>query len=126
MTDPVSALTHALSLAKRLRAISKNVSEAEFKNVLADLLSQLADAKVQAAELKNQLAAQAEEIRSLKTAAPAAKVKPAVKWGCYQFEGEDGLYCTACYDSRGAKSRTTRLDSNFRKCPVCGALLGAG
>ena len=129
MVDPVGALNaidKALTLGKRLLAISKNVKEAEFNNVLADLLSQLADAKVEIAGLKSQLAQQTDEIRVLKKAAPDAKVKPTVKWGCYQFEGDDGLYCTACYDSRGAKSLTAHEPGKirFRRCPVCNALLG--
>lgn len=124
--DPVSALDQAIKLVGRLRAISKNIAEAEFKNVLAELLSELADAKVQIAGLKEQLAAQASEIQALKTAAPGTKPKPSgVKWGCYQFDGDDGLYCTACYDSRGVKSRTTRIDTHTRRCPVCGAALGS-
>ena len=59
---------------------------------------------------------------------PATKTKRepvGVKWGCYQFEGDAGLYCTACYDSRGARSRTTRLDSRRRQCPVCHAMIGS-
>ena len=57
---------------------------------------------------------------------PATKTKGVgVKWGCYQFEGDAGLYCTACYDSRGARSRTTRLDSRRRQCPVCHAMIGS-
>jgi hypothetical protein len=124
--DPLSAVDHAITLVKRLRDISKNVAEAEFKNVLADLLSELADAKVEIAALKGQVAEQTDEIRALKTAAPEGKVKPTVKWGCYQFEGDEGLYCTACYDSRGVKSLTSRDPAKvrFRRCPVCHALLG--
>lgn len=126
MIDPVSALTQAVSLVKRLRETSKKMAEAEFNNLLADLMNELADAKIQAAAMKSQLATQADEIRQLKAAEPSAKVRPKVKWGCYLFEGDDNLYCTACYDSRGEKSLTTRLDSEYRKCPVCDALLGAG
>ena len=57
MIEAMTALDHAISLAKRLREISKNAAEAEFKNVLADLLGELADAKIQIAELKTRLAA---------------------------------------------------------------------
>ena len=122
--DPISAVNNAITLVNRLRTISKNVAEAEFKNVLADLLRELADAKVQIAGLKEKLAAQSDEIRSLKAARPEAKEKPrGVKWGCYQFEGDEGLYCTACYDSRGAKSLTMRVNSRYRQCPVCKATL---
>ena len=125
--DPISAVNNAITLVNRLRTISKNVAEAEFKNVLADLLSELADAKVQIAGLKEKLAAQSDEIRALKAAKPEAKEKPqGVKWGCYQFDGDEGLYCTACYDSRGAKSLTNRVNTRFRRCPVCDAVIGAG
>lgn len=123
--EALAAIDHSISLVRRLREISKNISEAEFKNLLADLSNELADAKLQIAALKEQLAAQAEEIRALRRAAPDAKLKPSVKWGCYQFEGDDGLYCTACYDTKGVKSRTTRMNSRFRTCPVCKARLGA-
>ncbi len=73
------------SLVKQLREISKNVSEAKFRNLLADL---------------------------------------GMKWGCYQFEGDDRLYCTACYDTNGLKSATNRLNTKFQQCPVCKAQIG--
>ena len=126
MTDPVSAIGLAWSSAKRLREISKNIAEAEFKNALADLITGLADAKVEVAEMKTRLAEQADEIRRLKAAEPSAKERPTVKWGCYQFEGDENLYCTACYDSKGVKGLTTRLQARFCQCPVCKALIGSG
>ena len=61
--DILATLNHSISLVSRLREISKNLSEAEFKNLLADLSSELADAKIHIAELKTQLAALAEENR---------------------------------------------------------------
>ena len=122
--DILATLNHSISLVSRLREISKNLSEAEFKNLLADLSSELAEAKIHIAELKTQLAALAEENRSLKAAAPESKQTPTQKWGCYQFEGEQGLFCTACYDSKGKKSLTNRLSSTRRSCPVCKTVIG--
>ena len=122
--DPITTLDHAITLVRRLREISKNVAESEFKNVLADLANQLADAKLEIAALKEQLATAREELRAVQTAA-APREKPTVKWGCYQFPDDEGLYCTACYDTKGAKNRTTRLNANYRRCPVCQALLGS-
>lgn len=55
-----------------------------------------------------------------------SREKPSVEWGCYQFDGEDGLFCTACYDTKGNRIRTTRLDIKFRQCPFCKARFGAG
>lgn len=122
--DLVATINHSLSIVARLRELSKHLSEVEFKNLLADLSNELADAKLQIADLKTQLAAQADEIRSLKAAAPENRQKPKIKWGCYAFEGEEGLFCTACYDSNGKKSLTNRLSSTRRSCPVCKAVIG--
>jgi hypothetical protein len=123
--DPISTIDNAIKLAKRLREISKNVAEAEFKNVLADLSNDLADAKLEIVSLKEQLAGKTEELRLAKLPSEQSAEKPTVKWGCYKFEGDENLYCTACWDTKRQKILATRLDSNYRKCPVCKALLGA-
>jgi len=123
--DIVSTINNSISIVSRLRDISKNLSEAEFKNLLADLSNELADAKLQIADLKSQLANQTEELRALKVASPENKQKPTIQWGCYKFEGEEGLFCSACYDSKGKKSLTNRLNIKSRSCPVCKAVIGS-
>jgi hypothetical protein len=59
MLDVLAGIDTAITLTRRLREISKNISEVEFKNLLADLSNELADAKLKIADLKEQLAAQA-------------------------------------------------------------------
>ena len=112
------------SLVKQLREISKNVSEAKFRNLLADLSIELADAKLKIAALKEELAVQTEGIRELKRTPDAKSKPPGMKWACDQFEGDDRLYCAACYDTNGLKSATNRLNTKFRQCPVCKAQIG--
>lgn len=34
---------------------------------------------------------------------------PGIQWGCYQFDDEDKLFCTACYDTKGLKNGALRL-----------------
>jgi hypothetical protein len=58
--------------------------------------------------------------------AVAPREKTRIKSGCYQFDGEEGLFCTACYDTKGRKIRTARLNTKFRQCPSCKATLGSG
>ena len=124
--DIITSVSQSLTLVQRLREISKNIAEAEFKNLLADLSSELADVKIEAAALKERVAALQEENRVLKATTPAAEEKPiGVKWGCYRFEGDDGLYCTGCWDSQRKKIRTNRATSTHRLCPVCRAPIGA-
>jgi hypothetical protein len=60
MSDIITGINNAIALVTRLREVSKNISEVEFKNLLADLSGELADAKLQIAELKERLAIQAQ------------------------------------------------------------------
>ena len=125
--DIITTISTSIALAKRLRDISKNIEDAEFKNLLADLSSELADLKLEAASLKERIAALQEENALLKqTTQPTAEKPIGRKWGCYQFQGDDGLYCPACWDSKRKKSSTTRVNAKFRLCSVCQAPLGAG
>jgi hypothetical protein len=125
--DIITTISTSIILAKRLREISKNIEDAEFKNLLADLSSELAGLKLEAASLKERIAALQDENVLLKQTAQPADEKPiARKLGCYQFHGGDGLYCPACWNSKRKKYSTTRVNSNFRRCSVCQAQLGAG
>jgi hypothetical protein len=49
--------------------------------------------------------------------------KPTLKWGCYKFEGLEGLYCPACYESKGKKIPASRIKGGIYKCPLCNAEL---
>jgi hypothetical protein len=73
--------------------------------------------------LKDRIVELENEISSLKS---ITQQKPKVKWGCYQFEGEDNLFCPACYDTKKLKHLTTRLSNGTRRCVVCKTTLGAG
>lgn len=120
--DIISPINNSLALLTRLREISKHISEAEIKNVIADLSLELADAKLAAAELKEQIVSLKEEISALK-AHKQPEEKPDMQRGCYFFDGDSSrLYCTACYDSKGAKSLTSRGPRGYRICGVCKAV----
>ena len=120
----IVSLNQAIALAQRLREVSKNIADAEFKNLLADLYSQLGDAKLEAANVKAELAALMEENTELRRVRETEEEPSGSKWGCFQFEGDDGLYCTACWDTKKQKIQTTRTVGSFRKCPVCNAVIG--
>jgi DNA-directed RNA polymerase subunit RPC12/RpoP len=68
MSDLISTVSTAISLANRLREISKNVEEAEFKNLLADLNLELADAKLKIADLISENATLKDKLNSLTSA----------------------------------------------------------
>ncbi|KPW03193.1 hypothetical protein [Pseudoalteromonas sp. P1-11] len=124
--DIVSTVNNSLKLVKRLKEISKNISDAEFSNLLADLSIELADVKLESASLKEELASLKDEVRILKSTTPAPDEKPTgTKWGFYQFVDDSGLYCTACWDSKRNKSMTNRVNARFRSCPVCKTVIGS-
>ena len=45
-----------------------------------------------------------------------------MKWGCYQFDDTEGLFCAACYDKRNRRIRTMRYNSDNLVCPNCRTL----
>jgi hypothetical protein len=45
--------------------------------------------------------------------------KPTMKWGCVVFEGDENLYCPACFYDRGRKIPTSRKGPGHRFCAVC-------
>jgi len=122
--DIFSPINNSLVLLSHLRKISDEIKAAELKIVIADLSNELADVKLAAADLKDQLVSLREENASLKHQM-SPKEKPKIKWECYYFDDDDSrLFCTACYDSKGVKSLTTRTVGGFRRCNVCGANIG--
>ena len=62
----LSSLSTSISLAKRLQEISKNISEAEFHALLAELSDQLSSLKLEASNLKDQIRELKEENNLLK------------------------------------------------------------
>ena len=128
--DVIASIQNAIEVAGKLRALSKKIEDAEFKMLLADLSNDLADAKLEAADLKIALAASLEENESLKKSLNQKSTQiPTLSEGAYAFEGEEGLFCTACFDTAQKKVRVTPLSGAFRhfgkwRCPVCKASLG--
>jgi hypothetical protein len=49
--------------------------------------------------------------------------KPIIKWGMYQFPGEQGLFCPVCYVKSGLKIPASRINSKSYQCPNCKAIL---
>jgi len=65
MTDIVASISSAISLASRLKAISANIKDAEFANLLADLSLEQANAKAALAGLIDENTQLKQQIRGL-------------------------------------------------------------
>ena len=130
MLETVQAIGAALTGIKTITEITSTIKNTEIRQELnsniAELQQTLIAAQQQTLELQQKYERLLREHEQLKEA-KAPKPKPkGVKWGCYEFEGDNQLYCTACYDTKGQKSVTTRVNSRFRMCPVCQAVIGVG
>ena len=68
MSDLITSVSTAITLATRLREISKNIENAEFKNLLADLSLELADAKLKIADLMSENSELIQKIQTLTSA----------------------------------------------------------
>jgi hypothetical protein len=77
------------------------------------------DQVLQMQEQHEQLAAQTPTYAGQPGARPALQAPPRKKWGCYQFDDAEGLFCTACYDKRKRRIRTMRFNSDNLVCPNC-------
>ena len=118
-------IASAASNAKTLYEASKTIANAEWKMQIAEVATQLAEANLAMAELKRELFRLKEENAALKEKKEAGK--PAMKWGCYEFEGEAGLFCPRCWEREGKKHRTSRaLNGRFYKCSVCSEMFPTG
>lgn len=123
--DVIAGIQTALEITGKLRELSKKVQDAEFSMLLADLTMQLADTKLEVANLKTELAKEIEEKQALaKKLASKEDDKPTFKNGGYVFNGDDGLYCTGCYDSEQKKIRLKEMPKQFHNlarwsCPIC-------
>ena len=125
MVDLVSSISSALEITKKLRDLNKKVGEAEFKMLLADLTSELGDAKLEAANLKILLAEAKAEIDEWKQKTERAITQgPELHDNGYIFGDPSRVYCTGCYDVRGQKVLLKQLTGPFAafgkySCPAC-------
>ena len=114
-----ATITSAVASGKALVEASKSLANAELKSMIATLANKLADLELEMAEAKTELSRLERENKDLKARVDAPG-KPTIKWGCYQFEGEQGLFCPKCYEEKGKKYHTNRTDGGKAfQCSVC-------
>ncbi|MDD9197598.1 hypothetical protein PVK62_17420 [Aliivibrio sp. S3MY1] len=124
MSDVISSIGQAIGLAKRLREISKNIEDAEFKNVLADLNLELADTKLALAEVIEQNAQLKMEVNELKNSQGSNVGELEFRGFAYFKTNDDGPFCSACYETKNQQVRINKTAGLLKKmgdfrCPSC-------
>jgi len=117
----LSSLKTATDIAKLIRESDVSLEKAETKLKLAELVSALADVKIEAAEIQQALLDRDEEIRKLTA---AAKLQADLRWEqpCYFLKNGDGgeePFCQNCYDSEKKLSRLHTDGEGSFHCRVC-------
>lgn len=113
----------ATEIAKAIKDSGASLEQAEVKLKLADLISTLADVKLEAAGIQDELLAAKERIRRLEG---EAKQRAALTWKqpCYWMprEGDPGIeepYCQPCHDNDKRLSRLHDDGKGAFTCMVC-------
>ncbi|EHW0643083.1 TPA: hypothetical protein N2811_004655 [Vibrio parahaemolyticus] len=124
MSDVLGSIGQAISLAKRLREISKNIEDAEFKNLLADLNLELADTKLALADVMEQNSQLKLEVNELKNSQGSNLSQLEFRGFAYYSASDDGPFCSACYETKNQQVRLSKVSGTFRtfghhKCPSC-------
>lgn len=116
----------ATEIAKAIKDSGATLEAAEMKFKLAELISALADVKLEAATVQTELLEAQEQIRKLEA---AAKQRAALVWRqpCYWMPREsDGMeepYCQRCYDKEQKLSRLHEDGRGIYRCRVCSEYL---
>jgi|AMFO01.1.fsa_nt_gi hypothetical protein len=120
----LSSVKTATEIAQGLKDSDLSLDKAETKLQLAELISALADAKIQAAMLQDELLTTNRRIREIEEAQRVHDHE--MKWDGVVYWREvnsnrDGPFCPQCYDSSKHKSliRLQKHGSDHWVCPTC-------
>jgi hypothetical protein len=89
-SQPPSTIGSAIELTKKVRQLADTMKNVKLKSTIADLSNSLADAKLQAADLKGEIAARDEEIARLKDALKKAMEVDVVLRDGFYYKRLDG------------------------------------
>ena len=125
----ITSINNAITLAQRLREISKNIEDAEFKSLLADLSLEMADTKLALAQVTDENAELRSKLTKLKHSRGESQSELIFKDFAYYSESDDGPFCSGCYDTQKQKIRLSPVTGHFTtfgrfKCPSCGQRCG--
>ena len=124
----ISAISGAIdavtNIVRGIKEADFSLDKAILKFNLAEMAEKLAEAKLQLADVTNLIHEKEQKVIFLqkKLEQLASNERPVLKGGCYTFEGDAALYCTACWDMDFYKVTTSRVPSvqqHVRQCPKC-------
>ena len=118
----LASIKTAADIAKYIKESNTSLEEAEIKLKLADLISALADARVEFAEIQHLVLDKDLQIKELQEKLNKQKNMlwdSPYYWHVDDKGEKDGPYCQHCHDKDGAYSRLQGTGDGYWHCTVC-------
>ncbi len=117
----LSSVKAATDIAKLIRDSGVTLEKAEIKLKLADLISTLADARIQIAEIKESLTDKDAQIKELLS---KFEIEGKITWESPYYwltagDGKQGPFCQRCYDKDGTLIRLQGNNNSYWQCKAC-------
>lgn len=121
ISTALSSIKTAAEIAKLIKDSDLSLEKAETKLKLAELISALADAKIEVTDIQQNLVEKDGKIRELEE---KLSVKQKLKWEkpyywLVEHESKDGPYCQHCYDKNKELIRLQGNGEGYWECKVC-------
>lgn len=120
----LGSIKTAVDIAQHLRKANNALADAEYKLQLADMLSALAETKMQLTDTKEEIQRLYDTIEELKQFEVAAQNMIADR-ECYYEKGEDSLpigrpYCSHCFETQKRAVHIVKTaNRRISICPLC-------
>ena len=117
----LSSIKTATDIAKFIKESDASLEKAEFKLKLAELVSALADTKIQASEIQELLIDKDTKIKELED---RLTIRDKLEWEqpyYWLLKGnqKEGPYCQHCYDSKAKLIRLQGNGEGYWECMAC-------
>lgn len=121
ITAALSGIKNAADIAKIIKDSGASLEQAEIKLQLADLISALADAKIEISNFREVVSEKEAELTELRK---KLEIQDNVEWEePYYFiianDKKDGPYCQKCYDSQMLLIRLQGDGEGWWNCNEC-------
>jgi hypothetical protein len=125
----LASVKHSIDVVKAINSSAHTLEQAEIRLKIAELLSSLADAKIQTAEIKDLLQEKDERIAELEDAL-AIKAQTVRQHDAYYEIDAKGApsgepFCSRCWEVEYKQIHLIRVESGRPpdwKCPACGII----
>jgi hypothetical protein len=125
--DPLATLDAVMAGLHTLAEIAEETADEGVRQRLTGAVTGLRAAVL---TVRDQILRQQEQHQQLLAQArqagteppPRRERAPRTKYGCYQFDDTEGLFCAACFDRQNRRIRTIPHGGTALVCPNCRAV----